>query len=157
MHMSRHLLERRIVIRPGARGFTLIEMMIVVVIISVLAAVALPAYFGSMRKSRRAEAVAELSAIQQAQERWRANNTSYSANFGTAGLNLRTSGATVTSYTTPNNLYTMTLSAASVAGYTATATAVSASSQSKDAGCTVIQAVVTNGAASNTPTSCWSR
>jgi type IV pilus assembly protein PilE len=98
-----------------------------------------------------------VSAIQQAQERWRANNASYSTNFGTSGLNVATSGATVTSYTTSGGFYTMTLSGVSGIGYTAIATAVSTSSQNKDTGCTILQSAVTNGAASNTPTSCWSK
>jgi type IV pilus assembly protein PilE len=60
-----------------ARGFTLIELMIVVAIIAIIAAVALPSYFGSVRKSRRADAIARISQVQQAQERWRANNATY--------------------------------------------------------------------------------
>lgn len=39
-----------------ARGFTLIELMIVVAIVAILAAVAYPAYRDSISKSRRAEA-----------------------------------------------------------------------------------------------------
>ena len=59
------------------RGFTLIEVMIVVVIIALLATVALPAYLDQVRKSRRADAIARISQFQQAQERWRSNNATY--------------------------------------------------------------------------------
>ena len=55
------------------RGFTLIEMMITVAIVAVIAAVALPSYFGSIRKSRRADAINLMSQIAQGQERFRAN------------------------------------------------------------------------------------
>jgi type IV pilus assembly protein PilE len=51
--------------------------MITVVIIGVLAAVALPAYFGQVRKSRRADAINLMSQIAQAQERFRANCPCY--------------------------------------------------------------------------------
>jgi len=66
------------------RGFTLIEVMIVVVIIALLATVALPAYLDQVRKSRRADAIARISQFQQAQERWRSNNATYGtlANLG---------------------------------------------------------------------------
>ena len=66
------------------RGFTLIEVMIVVVVIALLATVALPAYLDQVRKSRRADAIARISQFQQAQERWRSNNATYGtlANLG---------------------------------------------------------------------------
>src|SRR5512134_1137543 len=63
------------------RGFTLIELMIVVAIIALLATVALPSYLDHVRKTRRADAIARISQIQQAQERFRANNAQYAANL----------------------------------------------------------------------------
>src|SRR5690554_4840814 len=47
------------------KGFTLIELMIVVAIIGVLAAVAIPAYVNFTRKAKTAEASANLGAIYQ--------------------------------------------------------------------------------------------
>ena len=58
-------------------GFTLIELMVVVVIVGILAAIALPAYQKQVAKGRRADAVTALSGILQAQERRRSNNGSY--------------------------------------------------------------------------------
>src|SRR5690554_3096923 len=47
------------------KGFTLIELMIVVAIIGVLAAVAIPAYVNFTRKAKTAEASTNLGAIYQ--------------------------------------------------------------------------------------------
>jgi len=59
------------------KGFTLIEVMIVVAIIAVLAAVAYPSYKEYMARSRRAEARAILIASQQWMERFYTENFRY--------------------------------------------------------------------------------
>jgi type IV pilus assembly protein PilE len=139
-------------------GFTLIELMIVVVIAALLAAVALPSFMNTIRKSRRSEAVASISAIQQAQERWRANNTTYAANSvlttaAPAGLGL--------SSTTENGRYTLALSANTDRAYTVTATAVTTGSQASDreggTSCSTLTVAVTNGNGVKSPAACWSQ
>lgn len=61
-------------------GFTLIELMIVVAVLGIIAAIAFPAYADYVREGRRAEAVNGVGKYQMAQERWRAEHTT----FGTA-------------------------------------------------------------------------
>ena len=145
-------------------GFTLIELMIVVAIIAVIAAVALPSYFGSIRKSRRAEAVSAVTQMQQGQERWRANNPAYTSTLSDLGVTTPTSGgyyalSTLTltgSQTCPAGT---TVTCAVGTCYSATATAVSGTSQVKDTGCTALTATWLGpcGTFSATPTNCWSK
>jgi type IV pilus assembly protein PilE len=67
-------------------GFSLIEILIVLVLLGVLASIAVPGYQAQVRRTRRAEAIAALLAIQQAQERWRAAHPGYASGLGDSGL-----------------------------------------------------------------------
>ena len=58
-------------------GFTLVELAVVVVIIGVLAAFAVPRFMSSVERSKAAEAFNHLSAIQAAQERYHARQGTY--------------------------------------------------------------------------------
>ena len=55
-------------------GFTLIELMIVVIIVGILTMIALPAYQDYARKSRRADVLTKLLDTQLHEEKWRAKN-----------------------------------------------------------------------------------
>ena len=55
--------------RKGSNGFTLTELMIVVVIAAILAAVAMPAYQNYAREAARADAQATLLTLANAQEK----------------------------------------------------------------------------------------
>lgn len=52
--------------RIGEKGFSATELMIVLTIIGILAAVALPAYFAFVQSTRAAQAVADLQAVRAA-------------------------------------------------------------------------------------------
>jgi type IV pilus assembly protein PilE len=60
-----------------SRGFTLIELMLVVAVAGILSGVAYPSFMGQLQKIRRADALVAFLQVQAAQERWRSNNPSY--------------------------------------------------------------------------------
>lgn len=67
----------------GQGGFTLLEILIVLVIIAVIAGLAVPAYTGQVEKSRSQEALQGLSAARDAMIRYHAfSNTYVGAAFG---------------------------------------------------------------------------
>ncbi len=59
------------------QGFTLIEVMIVVAIIGILAAIAYPSYTEHVSKTRRVDAQGAIMGLANALERYRANNGTY--------------------------------------------------------------------------------
>ena len=66
-----------------ADGFTLIELMIVIVIVSILASIAYPAYVDQVRKGRRADCAGVLTGLAAAMERKFTENNNYLALAGT--------------------------------------------------------------------------
>jgi type IV pilus assembly protein PilE len=122
------------------RGFTLIELMIALAVVAILAAVALPSFLDSIRKGRRSEAIAALAQLQQAQERWRANRPAYTSTITDLQLGLDGANKTRSGY------YVVSLGDdANGSRYTATATAVSGTSQAHDSSCTVIRVRIVGG------------
>ena len=65
--------------RKRQGGFTLIELMITVAIVSILASVAYPVYTSHLRKGKRAEARASLMNLLQQQERYMTQKNEYLA------------------------------------------------------------------------------
>lgn len=104
------------------RGFTLIEVMIVIVIIGVLTAIALPNYRSHMINSNRATAQAEMMAIASKEEQYLLANRTYASK-------------TAIAHTLPTGVsdrydWDITLGAGSVPSYTINFTAKG--SQSSD-------------------------
>ena len=170
--------DRQHFARLRISGFTLIEVMIVVAVIAILAAVAMPAYFDSVRKSRRADAITLLNQVAQEQERWRANNSTFSPNLGSGGLRVTPSATAVTTAGTvsssqingPSGHYRISVStdSALIAGvridqtrHDAVATAIGA--QVADAKCTTLTFTMNSGTVTYgstgtaTPAKCWNR
>jgi type IV pilus assembly protein PilE len=107
-----------------AKGFTLIEVMIVVAIVAILASIALPAYQDSVRKAKRGDAKGALMGFANAMERYYTTNTTFT---GAASGGGNTGAPTIFSTQVPVDggtaYYNLTISAATASTYTLTATA----------------------------------
>jgi type IV pilus assembly protein PilE len=105
-------------------GFTLIELMIVVLVVAVLAAIALPMYTEHVRKGKRAEAAQALGDLQLRQASWRADNPTYGNTTGAtaAAGNLFGSPANVTAYNTGLKNFSIAVNSNDATDYVVTAT-----------------------------------
>ncbi|MDH5594147.1 MAG: type IV pilin protein [Gammaproteobacteria bacterium] len=138
-------------------GFTLIELMIVVVIIGILAAIAFPSYRDSVRKTNRSDAKVALTRAAQMQERRFTEQGSYSNSIADVGGN-----------TSPEGWYTMSLTDVSgTAGCTTTnssgttlylcytVTATATGGQADDATCATLSLDHTGAKTSTGGGDCW--
>jgi type IV pilus assembly protein PilE len=125
-----------------SRGFTLIELMIVVAVMAVLSAIAYPSYTSYIVRASREAAKSELLQLQNLQEKIYLNSSAYSTNATsvTAAYNGRSDGGLgVTSGRTSDNKYDISIAPTTgpAQNYTLTATVVTGSSQTGDGNLTI--------------------
>ncbi|GAB1256310.1 type IV pilin protein [Aurantivibrio plasticivorans] len=112
--------------RATNKGFTLIEMMIVVAIIAILASIGFPAYTNHIKKTRRADAQVSLQGLAQAMERHYTTNGTYAGAAGTTSTPADTGAPRIFSATSPANgntvFYNLTIDSAGATSYEILAT-----------------------------------
>jgi len=92
------------------KGFTLVEMLIVVIIIGVLAAIAIPQFMGVVRKSKISEAKTTLRSMLNAEKVYFVEYNQFTLNFEDADP-VYNDGAPENTYDTANWQYTLAMGA----------------------------------------------
>ncbi|MBE0469478.1 MAG: type IV pilin protein [Methyloprofundus sp.] len=124
------------------KGFTLIELMIVVAVIGILASIAYPSYQEYVLRAKRADGKAAILSAQLAQEKYRANNTTYLAVASTASS---------------DGYYNYVVSDVSASNYTITATPTFTDATCGNLVLTVAAGVESKSASSGTKAECWNK
>lgn len=125
------------------KGFTLIELMVVVAIVAILAAIAYPSYMDSVRKANRADAKSTMLQVANQEERYYTENNVYGS--------ISAIGYSVDPVPSQSGRHNISLAtAAAGASYTITATPVAT-----DASCGNLTLTNTGVTGSSVAGACW--
>jgi type IV pilus assembly protein PilE len=136
-------------VRRRAAGYTLTELMIVVVVVGILATIATPSYRAYMLRTHRTAAKSALLSIATSQERYYLSHRSYGTLAQLAADNYPTSS--------DHNMYTITIEAANATTFTAKATAAVGNNgvdMTKDSKCTWFR-ITAEGVRTASSPDCW--
>lgn len=112
-------------------GFTLVELMIVVVIVGILSAIAIPSYNSHVVKASRAAAQTELLQLAAVQEKIYLNSNSY-ASSATAAYSGQSAGGLGSTGSSKDGKYSFSCDACAANSFTLSATPVAGSTQEGD-------------------------
>jgi type IV pilus assembly protein PilE len=130
------------------RGFTLVELLVVMVIIAILAAIAIPSYRSYVLRSHRTDATRALNDLAARQESYFFSNNAYTSKLSDLGATSSVAGS----------FFTVGIASASTTSYTLTATAQG--NQAKDA-CTSFSltraGVQTSNGTTSDAANCWGK
>lgn len=133
-------------------GFTLIELLIVVAIVAILVAIAVPMYRDYVIRSNRADAIISLAELANLQEKYFSDEFTYTTSLDDLSYPA----------TTPNDLYTLDIPMAATLAYTLRATPLG-QQLADDETCQVFtlnsfgQRNAQDDGGGNTTQKCWTR
>lgn len=142
------------------KGFSLIELVIVLSAVAILASFALPSMSESMSAGRRADAINSLLQLQMLQERWRVNHSAYSATLGGTACNtLTATGLCWPGTVSVDGFYSVSLSNVSASTYTLQASPKSGTAQVNDrcGNFVLTEAGPNYSAAGSASAGCWKK
>lgn len=155
-HSMGHGMGRR---ECGCRGFTLVEVMIVLVVIAVLLMVALPGYQQQLLKTRRSVALSTLETLRTRQEQFFVNNRRYATDLTALGYASSPfaidEGGEAVDTTSAGRIYTVSITGASTSAFTLRAAAQLG--QAGDSNCLTLTLAHTGerGASPGSARDCW--
>jgi type IV pilus assembly protein PilE len=134
-------------IMNSERGFSLIELMVVVAVLAIIVGIGYPSYLGYVQKTRRADGIAALNHAAMVMESCRSDLATYE------GCDARVAAQSEKGY------YTITVAPGAIPASTYTLTATAVDVQAKDSKCTklTLTAHGTRGYTGSAPdvATCW--
>lgn len=82
--------------RNKNHGFTLVELMVVIIIIGILSALALPSFLNQANKAKEAEARQYIGAMNRSQQAYFLENAQFATDFGPLGVGIKTDSTNYT-------------------------------------------------------------
>jgi len=134
---SPHAAHLGCLVRLHGRGLTFIELLVVVVIVGVLAAAAVPSYWNFVLRAGRAEARATLFALATAEEKLYLQCHTYTTVLDPSSATACSPVTLRFPLTSERGHYSIAVASADAASWTATATRVPGTSQSADTNCRI--------------------
>jgi type IV pilus assembly protein PilE len=147
--------------RSGMAGFTMVELMVVVVITAILASIAVPAYNNSIRKSRRTEAKTAIMDLAAREERYFATQNQYTTSPASLAYGSGAWPISIGTYYSISSVTSSPATATTPGGYVLQVTPSAASPQLQDTSCQLFQVDQTgkqsslDNTSTDSSTTCW--